>query len=89
MRGILPMEQVLPNLPGTLYTAATIVSYWEEYKQPLYCLPVVRLSFGDKPTPNIVTNAVSTQAKIPEKQFPEAAKKEHAYVYSTRSSKKQ
>ena len=42
----------------------------------------LRLNFGDKPAPDIATNAINTLAKSSEGQFPEAARElqEHAYV---------
>ena len=40
------------------------------------------MNFGDKPAPDIATNAINTLAKSSEGQFPEAARElqEHAYV---------
>ena len=42
----------------------------------------LRLNFGDKPAPDIATNAINTLAKSSEGQFPKAARElqEHAYV---------
>ena len=49
----------------------------------------LRLSFGDKPAPDIATNEINTLANISEEQFSEAAKelKEHAYVDDIGGSK--
>jgi len=42
----------------------------------------LRLNFGDKPAPDIATNAINTPAKLSQAEFPEAAKEvqEHVYV---------
>ena len=42
----------------------------------------LRLNFGDKPAPDIATNAINTLAKLSQAEFPEAAKElqDHAYV---------
>ena len=42
----------------------------------------LRLSFGDKPAPDIAANSINTLAKASQSEFPEASKelREHAYV---------
>ena len=41
----------------------------------------LRLNFGDKPAPDIATNAINTLAKISNAEFPEAAEKLRQHVY--------
>ena len=41
----------------------------------------LRLNFGDKPAPDIATNAINTLAKISQAEFPEAAKEVQDHVY--------
>jgi len=40
-----------------------------------------RLNFGDKPAPDIVTNAINTLAKLSNAEFPEAAEELRQHVY--------
>ena len=42
---------------------------------------VIMLSFGDKPAPDIATNAINTLAKLSQAEFPEAAKEVQDHVY--------
>lgn len=39
------------------------------------------MNFGDKPAPDIATNAINTLAKLSQAEFPEAAKEVQNYVY--------
>ena len=41
----------------------------------------LRLNFGDKPAPDIATNAINTLAKLSQAEFPEAAKELQQHVY--------
>ena len=41
----------------------------------------LRLNFGDKPAPDIATNAINTLAKLSQAEFPEAAKEVQDHVY--------
>ena len=41
----------------------------------------LRLNFGDKPAPDIATNAINTLAKLSHAEFPEAAKEVQDHVY--------
>ena len=49
----------------------------------------LRLNFGDKPAPDIATNAINTLAKTSQAEFPEASKElqDHMYVDDIGSSK--
>ena len=49
----------------------------------------LRLNFGDKPAPDIATNAINTVAKISQAEFPEASKElqDHMYMDDIGSSK--
>ena len=46
------------------------------------CYQWPRLNFGDKPAPDIASNAINIQAKVSQAEFPEAAKqlRERTYV---------
>ena len=39
------------------------------------------MNFGDKPAPDIATNAINTLAKLSQAEFPEAAKEVQEHVY--------
>ena len=41
----------------------------------------LRLNFGDKPAPDIATNAINTLARLSQAEFPEAAKEVQDHVY--------
>ena len=41
----------------------------------------LKLNFGDKPAPDVATNAINTQAKLSQAEFPEAAKEAQDHVY--------
>ena len=49
----------------------------------------LRLNFGDKPAPDIASNAINTLAKASQAEFPDAARElqEHAYVDDVGGSK--
>ena len=53
---------------------------WRSNKATVY--QWLRLNFGDKPAPDIATNAINTLAKLSKAEFPEAAEelRQHMYV---------
>ena len=47
----------------------------------------LRLNFGDKPAPDIATNAINTLAKLSQAEFPEAAKEVQDHMTTSRRFK--